>query len=263
MKTIYEIPEAAKTVIREYFEIPIGNKKVVAPYFMNLKKQRAGLRVMVGKGDPGEIAREMKVFAQLKGFDLSKASEKDIREFMLANNVGIDCSGYVVYILNNWLRSQGKKKLNNYLVFKSNNFLSKLKRMLRSVQNMGANTLTNESNTIKVENLNEIRPGDLIRAKGKQRNSHHVALIIEVVIEDEVIKEFTYTHSHRYYEEDNGVRIGKVKISNPNGELKDQEWLEIKDGRNWMYEDLMVEYEDNGVRRLKNVTLDYTKIIEE
>lgn len=262
MKTILSIPKAAQIVIDEYMKLPLGGKEVSAPYFMNLKKQRAGLRVLVGKGDPGEMAREVKVTAQLKGIDLNKMDTNQIREFMITCNIGIDCSGFFAYVYNNWLRSQGKKRLITYLSFNSNNFFSKLKRKFRPIQNIGANTLTGEKNAKKITDLNNIKPGDMIRSKGRQKNSHHILLITRVVLHNDIIEEFEYVHSAKYYDDENGVKFGKVKITNPNGELKDQNWLEVKDGRNYTYEGLMNQYEDNGIRRLKNISLSYDIITE-
>jgi hypothetical protein len=257
MRTIYKIPESAQKVIHEFTQLPIGGKNIVCPYFINPKSQRAGLRVLIGKGDPGEIAREVNVHAQLKSLDIYKLNETEIRQFMIDNHIGIDCSALVVHILNYWLKNQGDSPLIKYLKFTNSSFISKLKRQLRPVEQIGANLLTNHDNTSKVKNLNDVRPGDLIRSKGQRTNSHHVMLITEVTTHDGVVKEIEYVHSVKQYNEENGVRFGKILVNNIHEKLHEQNWTELKDGRNWAYEGYIKNLEDNGIRRLKNVKLKF------
>ena len=44
------ISQEALDVISRLQNLNIGRKKVVDPYSMNIKKERAGLRAMIGKG---------------------------------------------------------------------------------------------------------------------------------------------------------------------------------------------------------------------
>lgn len=261
--TIYTIPESAKKVIDEYTHLPLGGKEIVCPYFINPKTQRAGLRVLVGKGDPGEITREVKVHAQLKGIDLNKLPAIEIRQFMQDNHVGIDCSGLVAHTYNFWLKNEGKKPLINYLKFKNNSLFHRLKRVLRPVEQIGANTTTNSDNTKPITDLNKVRPGDLIRSKGLRKNAHHLMIISEVTEDNGQVKEIEYVHSIRGYEEENGLRFGKILISDPTLPLHQQTWTEIKNGRNWAYEGFINQLEDNGIRRLKRVNLSYDTITNE
>lgn len=256
MKT-YSLPESAKKVINEYNSLLIGGKSIVVPYFINPKSQRAGLRVMIGKGDPGEISREVKVLAQLKGIDLNEMTNEQIREFMMDQKVGLDCSGFIVHVLNYWLVQQGDSRLIKYLEFPNNSFVAKAKRKLRPVEQIGANLLTNEENCKVIKNLNDVRPGDLIRSKGQRRNAHHVSLISEVTLEDNKVKEIEYVHSISGYGNQNGLRFGKIIITDPEKDLASQTWTEVLEDRNWTYEGLMKEYSDNGIRRLKRVNLKY------
>jgi len=257
MQKILELPESAKLVISEYFNLPIGGKKIKSPYFMNIRKQRAGLRVLVGKGKAEEIVREVQVLAKVKKINLNELSDDQIRKFMISQDLGVDCSGFVTHILNFWLHQTGKKPLIHYLQFPDNSLIKKLKCKLRPVENIGANLLTGNLNCDKITDLNDIKPGDLVRLKGRQKNSHHVMIVSKVTLEDNVIKSFEYTESTRDYGDDNGIRIGTVIITNPDGELKDQNWTDIdpQTNRNWTHENLLKEYDDNGIRRLKNVEL--------
>lgn len=260
---VHKLPPSAYKVIDEYLNLPLGGKKVVCPYYINPKSQRAGLRVLVGKGDPGEIAREMNVIAQLKSVDLNVLNEHEIRLLMQDSHVGIDCSGFISHIVNYWLKNQGDKPLINYIKFENNNILHKLKRKFRPVEQLGAKLITNLENCKEIKDLNEIRPGDFIRSKGLRKNSHHIILISEVTLEDDIVTELEYVHSIKGYNAENGVRFGKILISDNKKNLEDQIWTEVQDSRNWTYEGYTSDLEDNGIRRLKRVNLTFETTLNE
>ncbi|MEI7578795.1 MAG: hypothetical protein WCJ58_02015 [bacterium] len=257
MQTTIAVSAGAQKVINEFQELHFYEKKVLCPYFMNIRKQRGGLRVLVGKGDPGEIVREVIVWAKVKHFDLQKANPDQIRIFMINQNIGIDCSGFITHVINYWLHEQGDKPLIKSLVFKNNDPISRLKRLLRPVENIGANLITAEDNCEKIEQVKDIAPGDLIRLKGRLKNSHHVMLVFSVTKENELVKEFQLVESTKDYGKGNGIRFSKVIITDQNLGLKEQTWTDIdpETQRNWTYENLLKEYEDNGIRRLKRVKL--------
>ncbi|MBD3362538.1 hypothetical protein GF362_02360 [Candidatus Dojkabacteria bacterium] len=247
-----KIPKLLQKQIDKYFNLQIGSKSVVCPYYINPKVMVGNLRVMAGKGSPREIEHETKVWAKVKGFDLKKATSKEIRKFMIETHIGIDCSGFISQVLSLYLKENNLPPLIKLLKFKNNNLGSKIRRFLRPIENIGAKTLTSKANTVEIKDLNDISAGDLIRAKGKQRNAFHVAMIVEVKRNSAgEIQIFEYVNSHRYYEDQNGVRYGKVEITDPDGELKKQNWLDELNGRNYFLEDLLVDYEDNGIRRLR------------
>ena len=133
--------------------------------------------------------------------------------------------------------------------------MQKIRRFFRPIENISANTLTSELNCIKINDLNDIKPGDLIRSKGKQNNAHHLALIVEVVSEEGRVVRFKFVNSISVDIENDGIKYGNVYITNPAGELKDQHWPIEYGEKNYFYEGFLVDYEDNGVRRLKNVKL--------
>lgn len=257
MKEVLKLPLSALQVITEYQHLPLGSKYVKCPYHINIRKERVGLRVLVGKGDPGEIVKEVKVWAKLKDFDLFKAQEDQISKFMIERSIGIDCSGFVVHVLGYWMKSEHKKRLWRSVKYPNNDILSRIRRMLRPIENLGANTLTSILNCDPVNDLNDVRPGDLLRSKGRVKNSHHISLISKVVKVDGLVKEIEYVHSQRYYDEDNGVRFGSIEIIDPHLPLEKQKWLEVKDGKNWTLEGYLNDLEDNGIRRLRNIKLHY------
>jgi len=252
---IRTISAKALQVINNYLKLDLGGKKIVTPYFINIRKNRAELRVMAGKGDPEEIVHEAKVWAQVKGFDLFKANSIQIRKFLMNLGIGIDCSGFVVHVLNAELKSRGFNSIWHYLTFKDNSFFMTIRRLLRPVENIGANDLTNDENSIKIQKLNDIRPIDLIRIVGKERNSYHVGIIIKTEHDEKGnIKYLEYANSHKDYGDQNGVRIGKIEILNPKGDLKNQKWIDDYKGKNY-FKLHFAQNRENGIRRLKIFTL--------
>lgn len=250
MEHILELPPVATKLIEHYLSLNVDGKQIACPYYINIGHIK-DLRVMVGKGSPDEIEMEVRIWAQLKGVELDKLTEDEIREFMRSRRIGIDCSGFLYHVLNTWLKSETGKGLLPCVKFRNNNPLVKLKRWLRPAENIGADILTSELNSDKI-NLQDIKPGDLVRSKSPKQNAHHVLLITRVGMEKNTPKWFEYTHSTMHYGDANGVRIGKVEITDVNGELKDQKWLEKdENGKCWTQEGLMINYGDNGLRRLR------------
>jgi hypothetical protein len=164
---------------------------------------------------------------------------------MINIGIGIDCSGFVCHIL--------ESRINlGCLKFTTNNVYSRFIRSFRLIQNISANDLTSSINTDIVENLNEVQVYDLIRSHGLVDGGMHVALITNIVKDsNNNVIEFEYVHSTRWYEEENGVRTGKIIIVDPLMDLSQQEWRDEINGRNYFKEEFVKNIEDSGVRRLK------------
>ena len=97
----------AQKILNEYFNLPfVGVASVRAPYFNNARHRKRGeLRVLIGKGTATEIVEEAKIislqyYAGL--FDHAgncAAGAEVIRKFLIDNDLGIECSGFVTQIL--------------------------------------------------------------------------------------------------------------------------------------------------------------------
>lgn len=248
---VKELPEGVQSYIRSYFELELGGLKIAAPYFRNVKRVRAELRVLVGKGTAEELTEETLIYAKLRGYDMNGKSGKEIRNFMVEQGLGIDCSGYVAHIYNHYLHISGKGTLWSKLKYPNRGIYRNIIRMLRPAENAGADILTGSDNTYVID-LKEIEPGDLIRMKGI-KGGHHLVLVYSVKYSSKGLPiSFIYTHSISRYGDQNGVRFGEVVVRDPYGELKDQEWLEKgEDGVCWTLKELETNYEDNGLRRPK------------
>ena len=102
---------AIKT-IHQYKHLHIGDKSINTPYFINkINKVRAGLRVLIGKGTPTEIEDEANLIALRKKINLPKMTKEQITDFLIQNNIGIDCSGFVYHILDAHTKELKQKSL--------------------------------------------------------------------------------------------------------------------------------------------------------
>ncbi len=243
---ISSLSENTQKIIDNYFGLNLGNKKVKCPYFINSKHKKMDLRTLVGKGKPTEIEDEVKIWAQIMKFDLNNATEFEIRKFMQKYGIGVDCSGFVSHILNTELEDRSMPHLRKVMTFHDQSLKAKISRFFREVEFISANGLTNELNSVKIKLMN-VQPLDLIRLHSIIPGGFHVAIVTKVVD-----NEIEYIHSSRFYLDENGVRYGKIKITNPNSEdLSDQEWIDNdKNGKNWIKEEYEVNKEDSGFRRL-------------
>ena len=248
------IPEQIKQLAWKYSHLALGNKSVTAPYYIN-DKRRKDLRAMVGKGTPDEIIVEAKIWEKLKGADFDQMSEQEIKDFLTTKGIGIDCSGFVIHLMNEWYRNKTGKSIWNKLTPLKQSPIWRIRYNLRPAENMGADIITDDDNSVPIE-LKDVRPGDLIRSKAKKNNGHHIMLISEVNRDDtqegNPIISIKYIHSSPYFGKENGIREGEIKITDINKPLQDQEWLEQdENGVKHTLEGYLVDVEDNGPRRLK------------
>lgn len=247
MKAI--LPAKTADLVNEYFNLKIGKHRVQCPYFQNITKRKVS-PLYGGKGSPEEIASETQKLLNTNGKHVDNYSPDSIRYNMVMAGLGIDCSGFVAKILSEYLKELGKGtiKANTKPIKKS--LIWKLRHNFRNSTNLSANTLTSDTNCIHIDDLNNVKPGDLLRV-----GPGHVGIITEVELMDGLAKKITYCHSTWDYSDQYGVRTGSIVVTKPNGKLEDQKWDEIYRGRNYMFEDyLKANSDDRGIRRLKSLS---------
>ncbi len=244
------LPESIWKIINKYKALNLGGKDVRCPYFINVRKAK-DLRAMVGKGTPEEIELEAKMWEKLKGADFNEMTEKEIRQFLIDRGIGIDCSGFIMHVLNEWHLEVIGKPIWGKFKIPNKSIIGKISYVLKPVQKLGAEIMTNSENAKKVS-INKVKPLDVIRSKGKKKNSHHIMLVTKVVKDDNGnTREIHYINSSEQYGDDNGTREGKIVIKDSTEPLQNQEWIDPdKDGTNHTYEGFLVQVKDNGIRRL-------------
>lgn len=198
------------------FLLPLGNKKIPCPYRRNEvgSFQELGPEFQ-GKSSPETLTKTTKKLAKKQNFDLEKATAEEIRNFMVKNKLGIDCSGYIYRMLNYLIQEVRGKNLEGF--------------GLPHVGRTNIAKLTSDEFGAPVYDLTDSKPGDIIRLNSKGDILHGV-LIIEN--DDNVI---TYAHSSGITNP-SGVHTGQII----NGKFPD----ELK----------LFSYnidEGDGIRRLK------------
>jgi len=192
-ETLY-IPEVGQKVIDSYLNMSIINKVIVCPYYTNLKKERAALRVFLGKGSAQEIINEVKFLSQKEDVDLARFSEERLYRFMVEHNLGIDCSGLATHVLRMIYREKGVDILGKIKIvsFFKNPWRWLVSR-LRPIENIGVRVLTREENSFLLESFGDIRPGDLLI----RTNLRHVYLVTKTEKEDGLVRKIGFVHAPR------------------------------------------------------------------
>ena len=229
-----------KKLPKECFDIYDQYNNV--PYYINKSKNKFLKDIKKGKASPKQIDQ----FILNNNKKLLKGKKK--YDFLKTNKIGVDCSGFVSNILDPL--SLKNKNVHIWEIVKSDtkNPLKKFySHKIRPMSSkMNADTLTNSLNSIEVNKVKDIKPGDLIRMNGGK----HIAIVSEVHYNKNVISKIVYWQST----ENIGVCQSEIIIKNQNKELKDQIWKKIKGSK---YDTLYLykkKINSNGVRRLKLIS---------
>jgi len=236
------LSKSALKIIDDYFNLPFsGVMGVRCPYFNNRRLMRRGqLRVLIGKGTPREIVEEAKIISiqyhkgvvDKNGACCAEHADKDdkpeeyLRKFLIENNLGIDCSGFITQVM---LKHFGETKNINFLkkmfTAPKKNFIRWTISRLRPIEQMGVKAYANELNSKEIK-MSEIQPADLVimLETGPKNDRNHMLLVTEKT--GDTIK---YVHARAWSSEGkygHGVYEGKIKIIKPEDGLPEQEWEE-------------------------------------
>ncbi len=206
----------------EEFLLDLGGKKVPTPYRINIPPNEHPARQ--GKSSPEVILQQLKEDAKKEGLELSTASLEEIKQFMIKNNLGIDCSGFTYRILDHLIHNIKGKSLTDF--------------GFPHVGRTNVKMLTSEEFTIPIEHLHDIRPGDLIKVRSSEKIPHCL-IVLEVKP-----KQIIYAHSNEdklYY----GIHQNQIIITDPKNSIEKQGWKE-----NYLIDDWRPDLGD-GVKRLR------------
>jgi len=205
-------------MIAHYESLRFGSVHVSAPYFNNKRQQvRGALRVLVGKGAPTEIEEEAQLIALRCHTDLTTLSAEDIKKFLVDNNLGIDCSGFVYHVLN------AEAPLAPRLTFPHASLLRKLLTKLRPIENTNVKVFAHEKNSTTIP-LSDIQAGDFITMVGSKKvgNPDHILLIERV--EGNTVH---YAHSYAFPSDgkyQTGIKRGTITVTDPSKPTTEQVW---------------------------------------
>lgn len=240
----------------EYIDFEIAGKKILMPYcIVDLPYDRTKHPMgrtdkshnYAGKGTPKQIEEVLVETAKRKAFDLQKAKPQEITRFMIYHGIGIDCSGFVYNILDTYLKRTKQVSLAKY-IYRYPGIVGKLENLLlrkNRVRRSSAETLTNSLNTITIDKVKDIQPGDMIRLTHSDWPGKHIAIIVDIN------KGYiTYAMASEYMKI-RGVHFGKIKILDNNKGLEKQYWLEKTYEGNDYRIDAYDPQRGDSVRRLR------------
>lgn len=220
------LSKPAKDMIAHYEALSIGGKSIRTPYYNNKRAGvRGGLRVLVGKGSPSDIEEEVKIISLKKHLDLTTISQEDITHFLVDNNIGVECSGFVYHVLNAEKKATNQKPLAKLLSFPSQSLLRKIITRFRPIENTNVKVLGNEKNGT-ITPLSDITAGDLIimLGTGDSHDLDHVLIVTDV--DNDVV---SYAHSLNWKQDgkyNHGIRRGTIMITDIKKPLAQQVWEE-------------------------------------
>lgn len=229
-----ETSKALQGLFYQYTHLLIGGKEIVCPYWMN----NLTLRVFGpygGKGTSEQVVESTLAAAEKEGFDLTKMTEEEILDFMGKKKIGVDCSGFVFWMLDALDREKGGNGIADDIPNSAGHFLA-----------MRANVemLSNNEVSLPVE-LADVRVGDMIRLNGGK----HLAIVLKLV-KDGDLEKIEYAHSSKWTKI-SGVHVALIKVINPINGCELQEWEEqTRDGENYGQKCFLPQKGD-GIRRLK------------
>jgi len=149
-----------------------------------------------------------------------------IKEFLVNNNLGVDCSGFVYHILDALTQDKKNKKLKQIIHFPlAKSVVRKMIAKLRPAENCGVTTLAHEINSKKI-NLKEVEANDFIifLGSGPKQDYNHI-----MFVESVTNKTINYIHAYKWPSDgqyNHGVRRGKIEIIDDNKNILEQKWLE-------------------------------------
>lgn len=242
----------ARAMVDAYLALPLGTKPS-CPYFNNRRRKgRGGLRVLVGKGTPDEIADEARIFGLQTRTKLDTLSTDKLKEFLSEHDLGVDCSGFAYHVLNSLAQEKTGRSIQSYVRSNRTGFVGSLVAKLRPAENLGAASFRNDRNSSPVK-VAEARPGDIVTfmGTGRDKTYNHIMVITGV---DRLGGDtrLTYAHSYSWPSDGlygHGVREGDILVHGEDvlgGTWKEQG---VAGGENYTYQSAK-DAKEVSVRRL-------------
>lgn len=227
IKPTDKIAGKTREMIDLYLALPVGTKPS-CPYFNNKRrKNRGGLRALMGKGSPQEIAEESEILAKLSHVSIKDLSTDKLKEFLVSSDLGVDCSGFAYHVLNSFCQEKTGKSIQTYVKSIRPGFFGKLLARLRPAENLGVSSFRADTNSYQIR-VSEAQTGDIITfmGTGKEKTYNHI-LVITGVERANADTRISYAHSYMWPSDgliNHGVREGDILV---HGErLLDGTWKE-------------------------------------
>ncbi len=241
------ISEGALKVIEAYRDIPYFNNKTIG--------RRAGLKVEIGKGSVREISEEIEDIASLQRIDIKVLDSSEYKKFLVQNDIGIECSGFAYYILNEENNSRGRGNLERYLKFPfGTGIIGSIRAKLRPIENLDVKTFAHEKNSHFIL-IKDAQVGDIITMVkcSEDGGRDHILIVYQIDYEGLLPKTLYYIHAIAWPSDGefgHGIHKGKIEIIDLDKNLVDQRWIELEKEGEENYTHTRARKSINELRRL-------------
>lgn len=211
-------------IIYKYRNVPYFNNKTTG--------RRASLRVHAGKGSCVEIQNEIEEIVLREKIDIKSLNDSQIKKLLVDHNIGIECSGFAYYLLNEECKKRGKGELKRHFKFPfANGLMGRLRSVFRPIENIDVKTFAHDENS-RVVDIADVKVGDIITmTKGVEDGVRdHILIINKIDIENNLPKTLYYVHSVAWPtdgEYGHGIHEGTIEIINSEKNIVDQKWIEL------------------------------------
>lgn len=265
--------ELIKSLADEYY-LEVNGVKFWTPYWREgeglpaTNKAEASKGPMKGKGTPEQIQKTLLELAENKGFNKGEEWRRYMR---MELHLGVECSGFIYYVLSQFLEQRKDIRLQDHLYKSRKDLVADFDQFgsahkpevtrellmglseqvsLSEIQKFWGNNprylagikiLTDDAASVIVNDLQRLRPGDQIAMMGLDGVAHSLLVV------DAGRSTITYVHSGGTHGRPNyygGVEYGEIIISDASKPIGEQEWL--KNG-----ELILKTHKDFVLRRLK------------
>ena len=222
----------ALNVLDQYSHFSIGQAVCSVPYFNNKTvRARAALRATIGKGSPRDILEEVQMKIAKEHVATETLTNESLKNLLVDNDIGIDCSAFAYYILSAESEERGKGALDRHISFVNcGGFIGKIRCKIRPVENCDVATFASDKNS-KIIPMKEVQPGDMITMTGSNEGSlrDHILVIHQIEYQNFVPTKVHYSHAVAYPEDGvygSGIKQGTIEIISPDRSILEGIWTE-------------------------------------
>lgn len=243
-------------LVSDYLNIHCEGVEFHLPYYCiidDLENQGKTFGRFEGKGTANQLNYEIQLLIK-KHPEFLRYTSADITKILKQEGIGVDCSGYVYNILDEYVHAVKGTRL-DYLIKRPTRLPSYIDLFFYTknrVRKISSKALTSKINTTIIRNVKDIHAGDMIRLTHGNYEGKHVALIISITE-----KEIIYTHSSDSLNmtSEEGPHLSVIEIINPQFGLEKQLWKEkTKKGLNYGKE-CFIPSNDDYVCRLHSLMI--------
>lgn len=213
MRNIEIASEAGKDISDQFLNIPIGPNRIGASFWMNNDPDLKGTNLyrsvsMGGKLSPTQIAEASLSVLEQKKINPSNITATQLKILNRISAIGVDCSGFTYQVTKYIYEALGGIDYTEKVLGKDDK---------SGITKVNSNFISSPKNSIRIKNVTNILPGDIIRCMG----GIHTLVVVSKI--DKI--HFLVAHSSDGVPSV-GVSMFDLFIKNGESHVFDQFWTE-------------------------------------